>query len=185
MNLTKYISDLGCVRAFLVSAEDIESTCPSFYQLLQFSILPILRLLLHETYLEPPMASMFRRLSAPFKDTSDSEPMMPQSRKSSVTDRTLGARDYKLAVEQAEAQARRSSVILDLSGEDLSSSPEMNGQVYGARDYKLAAEHIQARRYSAISDTAPNSSDGTVDNVVKGRIYGARDYKMIGRKMSS
>lgn len=105
------------------------------------------------------MASLLRRLSIPFKDSSETpaqteiDTTATQRRKSSlsvpVSERTLGARDYKLAVEQPELLARRASVTSDLAYED------------------------------------SNTSQAIVDDTVKGRVYGARDYKMIPRKMSS
>ena len=54
-----------------------------------------------------------------------------------VSERTLGARDYKLAVEEGEQQARRSSVVSELGSEDATTADGEKGKIYGARDYKL------------------------------------------------
>lgn len=87
------------------------------------------------------MANLLRRLSGAFTSDTEEQPLTTEPRKSSfslpVSERTLGARDYKLAVEEVEQQARRSSVVSELGSEDATTADGEKGKIYGARDYKL------------------------------------------------
>lgn len=155
------------------------------------------------------MSSTLRRLSAslPFSssnaqntdDSSSSSSLF--RRKSSVASvdndpnfRSLGARDYKLAMNVDDSESSSSPSRRKSSTAFSSADNDSNFRSLGARDYKLAMdpEEEKGRRSSiadyvadmaARQDAAQGDEEAAV--VRKGsvsRIYGARDWRLVGKE---